>query len=354
MTNKYEDEVYSIDEEEDEEEEENNENEIHNSNYNKHRRKRTRIENDDDNDDDDNNNEIKNDNEQHNNVYSYDKKERKICKLFGTNLLKQALNNDWEDHEVAKLIMLIADELQFTSKSLYKFLDKSECSTPGIISILIDEGMEFTSSQIVSLLANRSDSTNSFISIINECLEQHIFDIKDEKTLEILSSYIENFSYVETQRFVTDICSHANSKKTCGKILNIFSKNLNSQEAASFIVSIVYLDFFQDIKGNMESFLSEIPLMRTEVEALLDEGHELNEDGEPIYSDEDENGNLKGFVCDDDDDDNEHYNDDNDEDDDNDNDNDNDDKKVFFVDDSKSPSPIVMKKNSKRRIIDDD
>jgi hypothetical protein len=344
---RYEDEVSNDD---------NDDHDDHDDTNTKSRKKRRReydAENDDHDDNVDNE-----DNENGNTTQpAYgDKKERKICKLFGSNLMKQAFQNEWEDHEIARLIMLIADELEFNTKSLYKFLANSECSTPGLLSILVDEGMIFTPAQLLSLVSNQIDSTNTFTSIISECMEQHLFDLNDDITLEAMASYIENFSYSETQRFVTDLCSHVHSKKLCGKILNVFTRILNPQEAASFIVSVIYLDFFQDLKGNMSSFLEEISSLRSDVEALLEEGHELNENGEPIYSDEDENGNLKGFVCDDDEvshEEDDFDDDDDDDDDDNDRDDDDGDDSSTFIAISDSPSPILVRKN-KRRIIDDD
>ena len=314
------------------------------------------------NDEDDNNNE---DNENENNNDGNDenenhiviepaytnKKELKVCKLFGANLMKQALNNGWEDHEVARLLILISDELCFSGKSFYKFLLNAECSTPGVLSILVDEGITLTPAQLLTLVSSPADSNASLMSIISECMEQHLFDLDDEITLQAILSHVENFSYAEIQRFVANLCSYVNTKRVCGKVLNEFTSNMEPQEASSFITSIVYLDFFQDLKGNMESLLKEIPSIRSDVEALLED--EVNENGEIIYSDEDEHGNLKGFVCDDDEissegglnyeDDEEKIN----------NDDDDENGIINIEDSSTSPSPVVVSKK-RRRVIDDD
>lgn len=98
----------------------------------------------------------------------------------------------------------------------------------------------------------------------------------------------------EFSRFVQSICEGCSSKKKVGKVLyHLLIGRHTIEEAAGIIFDIVTLDFFLDVEGDMQSFYEQLGELRDRVQALLRHSNLINERGDMVASDEDEQGNLK-------------------------------------------------------------
>lgn len=118
------------------------------------------------------------------------KKKKKICRHFAYGLIGSAMAMQWEDHEVANLIVLIGSQLEMDNKKMVKCLQASACGTPGIVVLLMDHGYKFTSAQLLGLFisSNFSGNLNRSMSI---AMENNMFNLNDEDTLDAVSSRLE-------------------------------------------------------------------------------------------------------------------------------------------------------------------
>ena len=89
----------------------------------------------------------------------------------------------WEDHEVANLLILIGQELDFKPARLIKTLEQTSSGSPGIIAILIDNGYEFTPRQLINLFMNQAQNIHKYFSYISAALECQLFNFSDPDTL---------------------------------------------------------------------------------------------------------------------------------------------------------------------------
>ena len=96
------------------------------------------------------------------------------------------------------------------------------------------------------------------------------------------------------KRLAKVICEHCEKKRSCGRILNIFTSNFCDPNAASFIYDIIGLDFYLDLQGKTSSFMMEIRSpVRELLRSLLSESDMVDDDGEIVESDADSDGNLR-------------------------------------------------------------
>ncbi len=116
-----------------------------------------------------------------------DKQKIKINRHFAYDLIESAFDMEWEDHEVANLIILIAKQLNFDNSKLIKCLEKTSSGSPGIIAILVDNGYEFTAQQLISLFLVGAGSVDKFIAFIGDAMECKVFDLKNPETLSTVS-----------------------------------------------------------------------------------------------------------------------------------------------------------------------
>lgn len=229
------------------------------------------------------------------------KKNKKLCRHFSYNLIKHAVNLEWEEIEIANLIALVAAELELDTEKLLRLLARTDTGYPSILAMLAEKDFIFTPAQTVSAVLAHASNSNHFINLIGECFEADMFDLNDEETIQMLRDFTENtLDQMESQKLAQLICSNSTDKQTCGKILNIFTSKIEQNEAVSYIYDIITLDFFQDLRGNMQHFLYEIkPGVKEMVDALLTESYKRTSNGDLMDSDEDSEGNLVGFIADD-------------------------------------------------------
>lgn len=148
---------------------------------------------------------------------------------------------------------------------------------------------------------NISGNADLFVNRVSEGLELDILDLSDPNVIDSLVHYSENFDSSLQLRLLCTLCSHQDSKKSCASILNAFTKNMLSQQVVRFIHDVISNTFFLDLRGDMGEFIKGISSdVRTELNDYLHLVGFINENGKIAEaSDEDEDGNLVGFVVDD-------------------------------------------------------
>jgi hypothetical protein len=225
---------------------------------------------------------------------------KRAIKSFSIALIGHAKDSNWEDHEIARLVLLIARERQLTPKKTIKFLASCSICNPVVLSRLGDEGLSFDASQIIIAMYDQARHIDGFIEVINESLEEGILSVKDDETIQALFEIANTSMDTQQQkRFAFKICDHSETKHVCGKILNTFASQFQTAEAAGFVCDVIGYDFFLDLKGSMKGFLAAMPAIADRVQMLVADTRSLDERGNIVDSDADEKGNLKGFVEDD-------------------------------------------------------
>jgi len=102
---------------------------------------------------------------------------------------------------------------------------------------------------------------------------------------------LESLNSTELEYFLRTLCSNVDSKKQCGRTLNLFTAHMLTSEAVHFIHSIINYDYFLDLSGDIQSFLNEVPEVSETLKSLLHNGTNLVDNF--IESDEDSEGNLR-------------------------------------------------------------
>ena len=118
-----------------------------------------------------------------------DKKKNKIMRHFAYTLIESS-SLDWEDHEVANLIVLVANQLDFDQGRLLKCLQQTHCGSPGIMATLSDHGYEFSSKELLSLFFSGAGSISAFISNMGDAMESKVFDLSNDETVNTVSDEI--------------------------------------------------------------------------------------------------------------------------------------------------------------------
>jgi hypothetical protein len=227
----------------------------------------------------------------------YEKPELKICRRFAGALLVRAESSGWEDHELASLLFCVVDELGLEGDEVVKLARKYKVGKPMVLSALMDEGVNLEPGQILSCLRGSLHPRASFAQVIEEALEQGLFDLHNTEVLDALYTEVVKVMELEEDellRFTRKLCSFAETKGSCGVLLNIFVQHMEAREGGDFISRVIDRDFFADLRGDIEELLVEL---HEEVKSVVEVYHATHI--AKVESDVDENGNLDGFVVDD-------------------------------------------------------
>eukprot|EP00596_Hydrurales_sp_CCMP1899_P005562 CAMPEP_0119049646 /NCGR_PEP_ID=MMETSP1177-20130426/65715_1 /TAXON_ID=2985 /ORGANISM="Ochromonas sp, Strain CCMP1899" /LENGTH=418 /DNA_ID=CAMNT_0007027139 /DNA_START=83 /DNA_END=1336 /DNA_ORIENTATION=- len=235
------------------------------------------------------------------NLNSKDKGKVKACKKFSIALIRQAVTSGWEDHEIANLLLLIYKELELDNLKLLKFLQKCNVCTPIVLQCLVDSDINFSSSQIITAMFDQTDDTDSFIKAIGVSFEQELLDATDDETLEAMFDVAQQYmNGQQFARFTHVICDQSKTKSLCGKVLNVFTRQMTASEATAFICDIVEFDFFMDLSGKMKGFYKKLVEVGEEVKLMLQATKTMDEKGNIVESDADDQGDLRDFIDNDD------------------------------------------------------
>ena len=102
----------------------------------------------------------------------------------------------------------------------------------------------------------------------------------------------------ERVRMLRVLCSHCDSKRSCGAVLAVFIRGsgLAPQEAVGLVYDVISFDFFSDLRGKMKDLKAQLPHLSSLLENYLAERERLDQDGDIMDPDQDDQGNLQGFV----------------------------------------------------------
>ena len=225
----------------------------------------------------------------------YSRKAIKICRHFSYSLINNAVDMGWEEEEIAGLIKLVANQLNFDEAKLIRCLEKTGTGSPNTIaSLLENSGFSFSTAQLVSVILSNARNVDHFITLMGEACDCDLFKLTHPETIDTLYSFVgNNMDYRESQRYARQLCEHSNSKRICGRVLHKFTSALTPSEAAAYMYDIIMLDFFQDVRGSTQDLMREIPRAQQELTMLLQASNNLDKDGEIVDSDADSEGNLR-------------------------------------------------------------
>lgn len=154
------------------------------------------------------------------------KAENQAVKRFAVALVHQAVANGWEDHELARLVLLVAKEREMSSKKTIKFLTECQICNPVVLARLADDGLAFDVPQIIHAMYNQAGHPDRFIEAVKEGLEQGIVSPKDDIAVQALFEIGQTMGDRQFNRFARVLCDQARSKKVCGQVLTVFSSHL--------------------------------------------------------------------------------------------------------------------------------
>lgn len=117
-----------------------------------------------------------------------EKMKEKISRHFAYDLIRSASETSWEPQELASLIMLVSNQLQFSHRRLLKCFTSTMTGVPAVIVIFIDNGHAFTPRELIDMFMTEAGSINGFISYVAEAMECNIFDLNLTEVLQEVSS----------------------------------------------------------------------------------------------------------------------------------------------------------------------
>lgn len=108
----------------------------------------------------------------------------KAQKTFSIALVEEAKENDWEEHEIARLVILISKVRELNAVKTLKLLQRCEVCTPIVLATLSDSDFEISSSQLIGALYDQAGHVDKFIEVIEDSLEQDILNLTDPDTID--------------------------------------------------------------------------------------------------------------------------------------------------------------------------
>mmetsp|Transcript_11376 Transcript_11376/g.15640 ORF Transcript_11376/g.15640 Transcript_11376/m.15640 type:complete len:326 (+) Transcript_11376:73-1050(+) len=159
--------------------------------------------------------------------------------------------------------------------------------------------------EILSALYSNCTSREEFMNRIMESVECGLFDLHDRSTLKKLFQIVERFnmSFRERTSYCVRLSTTLDNRRDCGLVARVFTSDLTDDEAVNFLSDVVTRDFFYELGGKVKDFLIHIrPSLQSMVEPMLTDAYNIGPDGNIVESDEDSNGNLRGFITSDSDD----------------------------------------------------
>ena len=291
---------------------------------------------------------------------------KEINKDFALKLMQEVAleSSNWEPQEVASLALLLTKTLNCSKRRLSEILINSNNNQPEIIAALGDKGINFPTDLRLHIL-NANANASTFLNSLSNILECGLFNIKDADEQRLLYDHgFIGLSLTDDQllRMCSIICSFSDNKFTCGEIVSLFTSNLTDAEAVAFALKIVNREWFLDLRGYDDQFTRHFHDNQKHIIQEFLQGKDENGRSYMRDSDEDEEGNLAGFINDEDeeksrdDDANTNTSGSDDDDDDDDENNDEDDDKT---DDEVVPATSRTEvsrthNNRKRRLVESD
>ena len=99
-------------------------------------------------------------------------------KKFSVALIRQAVSCAWEDHDIARLIILIAKERQLSNEKTFQLVQSGGVCTPVVLSTLADEDYMISATQMIGAMYDQAEFVDQFIEVrgddvANACEHAH-------------------------------------------------------------------------------------------------------------------------------------------------------------------------------------
>ena len=114
----------------------------------------------------------------------------KANKRFSVSLIMQAISCDWEDHDLARLVLLICKERELTDQKTLSLLQSCGICTPVVLTTLTDEGFNFSATEMIGAMYDQAQHVDRFIEVIGDSFEQNLLHLGDEATLDAVRIFI--------------------------------------------------------------------------------------------------------------------------------------------------------------------
>lgn len=111
----------------------------------------------------------------------------KAYKKFSMALIERSKELEWEEHDIARLVLLITKERELDCNKTLKLIQRCEVCTPIILATLADEDFVFPSPQLIGALYDQAGHVDKFIQVIEDSLEQGLLHITDDGTIDAVS-----------------------------------------------------------------------------------------------------------------------------------------------------------------------
>ncbi len=253
--------------------------------------------------------------------YRYTKVQNKIERSFAIRLLEQADAQGWDMEDIGRIMGIIAIELRITGgRKLLDILDRLSCGgDPDFLSKLSDADIELSNIDILSLLYSNATKTagndddsyshtdddnnnrsvlHRVITLVARGCDVGLFDLNLDSTIyDLKNMFRDEMNSSVMKRYCLMLCEQCNTKKQAGRILNVFCEDMMQDEACKFIHEIVTRTSFRDLEGKMKKFWSQfVDGLGDSARLYLEKHEKVSRHGELQDEDEDDHGNLKGFI----------------------------------------------------------
>jgi hypothetical protein len=135
------------------------------------------------------------------------KREKKIQKRFLINILQTANSSYggpssgvgssgcWEEHELARLFLLLTETMNLSNKKKIKLLSKlPSLSSSEFLACLQDSGLTIPTKDLLKLIQSKAKNFNEMLQILHSNLEQNVIDLRSETSAQFVQSVSTPFS----------------------------------------------------------------------------------------------------------------------------------------------------------------
>lgn len=253
-----------------------------------------------------------------------DREMRKAIKVYASRVLSRVDQLGWDKEDIGRIMAVMIREMGCISEpDLLKFLSHVSCGgDPECLSKLCDDGAVISTQGKLIMLYDQVGKTshevhveehdfgdlnqNRLFTLIGRGCDVGLFDLSDRSTIQDIKSMLRLWfgaSSSATKRLCLILCAQCNTKKQAGRVLEIFCKDMMQEEACRFIHTIVRQSYFYDLEGKMKIFWSQFSDgIGESAKSYFESNEKVSSNGELQDEDEDDRGNLIGFIDSSDDD----------------------------------------------------
>jgi hypothetical protein len=115
------------------------------------------------------------------------KRQKKIEKRFALNLLNQAQDSSWEEHELARLFMLMTEAIELSQKKKIKFLKKSKLCGTEFLACLGDHGLVLSPKDFMAIIESKAKNPTELARVLDQNLDHSVVSVSDMDFINFVS-----------------------------------------------------------------------------------------------------------------------------------------------------------------------